>query len=323
MQRKNIIRALATVFWLALIQLSWAAEYTEKQVKINGLTINYSFLDQLSSDKEPEVSKLVSDAFGVYSRLFGGLPRDLSGKEYSELSIHLKRGEYLGGEADPQIIMLTWSDEAMFGYSDWRTALLHEIFHLWSAESFKYKDSREHWFNEGFAEYYAFKTATGLGLIAPDKALSTAAYPIGFYSSAKGLGKLSMREAGKTNESKFANYFLIYHGGWVVAMILDLDIRTKTNGLKNLDDLMALLYKNFPRDQKLYKYDDIISSLKQSTGIDYTEFLSRYVNGKNTIPIADFLPLSDALWAYMLGAPDQNKYRLLYQTLGISITDED
>jgi predicted metalloprotease with PDZ domain len=299
-----------------------ANEITEKKVELDHIKINYHFSDKSSIQKEPEITELVSQAFAVYAELFGGLPRDLSGTEYSEISIHVKQGKHLGGEADPKLIILTWSEGNMFGYGDWRTLLLHEVFHLWSAESLRYKDGREHWFNEGFTEYYAFKTAVQFGLISAEEAISTAAFPVGYYSASKGLGEISMREAGKSNKTKFDNYFLIYHGGWVVAMILDQEIRSKTNGTKSLDDLMAFLYENYPRDKNLYGIDDISLSLKKVTGLNFSNFLSKYVDGVQTIPISKYLHLSDALWSYKFNEHNKSKYKYLYQTLGITSIEQ-
>lgn len=295
-----------------------AKELTEKSVEAEHIKINYRFLDHNSVNKEAEITELVSQAFAVYTKLFGGLPRDLSGSEYSDISIQVKQGKHLGGEADPKVIMLTWSQGDTFGYGDWKTILLHEVFHLWNAESIRYKDGREHWFNEGFTEYYAMKTAVQLGLISHEEAISIAALPIGYYSASKGLGKISMREAGANNNTKFDNYFLIYHGGWVVAMILDQEIRFKTNGTKSLDDLMSFMYKNYPRHKKLYGIEDILLSLKESTGINFTDFLNKYVIGVQTIPISNHLHLSDAMWSYTYNTHNKPQYKYLYQAIGIT-----
>lgn len=312
---------LIKLVFLTLIFPVNADELTEKIVELENIKLNYHFLDQSSIKKEPEITELVSQAFVAYTKLFGGLPRDLSGSEYSEISIIVKQGKHLGGEADPQKIILTWSNSDMFGYGDWKTLLLHEIFHLWSAESIRYKDGREHWFNEGFTEYYAFKTATQLGLISPEKALSIAAFPIGYYSASKGLGTISMRDAGENNKTKFDNYFLVYHGGWVVSIILDQEIRSKTDGKKSLDDVMAYMYKHYPRDKKLYEIDDISKAIDVTTGVDFSDFLDKYVVGVRAIPISNYVHLSDALWSYKFNTRNKSKYKYLYQTLGIKSID--
>jgi hypothetical protein len=176
-----------------------------KQVTLENIVINYHFKDLKSLSKETEINELISKAFNSYTLMFNGLPRDPAGNSYFEISLHIKHGKYLGGEADPKFIEITWNDEIVFGFATWKTLLLHELFHLWNGESFRYQSGEEHWFNEGFTEYYTYKTALQLGLISSKDALSIAAKAVGFYSASKGLGTLSMREAGRSNKSKFDN----------------------------------------------------------------------------------------------------------------------
>lgn len=309
-----------TVLCCLLLMASWKAHSNEthKKVVLENITVHYHFNDLKSLDKEAEINKLITKAFSSYTKLFNGLPRDASGNSYSEVALHIKHGMHLGGEADPRFINITWNDEKSFGFATWQTMLLHELFHLWSAESFRYQSGKEHWFNEGFTEYYTYKTALQLGLISATDALTIAAKAIGFYSASEGLGKLSMREAGGSNKTKFDNYFLVYHGGWVVAFVLDNDIRQSTNGEKSLDDLMRWMYNNYHRDEVLYSIEDLNKGLKEITNTDYTDFLNAYVNGTETIPISDYFPLSDAFWAFEFKNPHHKKYSTLYKTLGIN-----
>ena len=129
-----------------------------------------------------------------------------------------------------------------------------------------------------------------------------------------------MRKAGQNNKTKFQNYFLIYHGGWVVAMVLDHDIRKRTKEQACLDDLMRWMYLHFPRDKSLYQAKDILVGLASIVDYDYTPFYDKYINGKKTIPVSNYLPLSDALWAFEVKKHDQIKYRSLYNTLGFNVT---
>jgi len=91
---------------------------------------------------------------------------------------------------------------------------------------------------------------------------------------------------------------LVYHGGWVTAMVLDYDIRARTNNKKNLDNLMRWLYENFQRTERLYDMDDIVAGIKITTGLDYTNFFLKYVNGREVIPVSDYFDLGKALWDF-------------------------
>lgn len=312
----NKLTKMTIIVHLLLASIAVEGKEIIKIVCLENIQINYYFNDQESLQKEAEISQLIDQAYSVYSSLFQGRPLDLLGQEYSEISIHVRKARNMGGEADPKLIMLSWNDDKLFGFASWQTMLLHELFHLWNAESFRYQNGQEHWFNEGFTEYYAYKTAVQLELISLSEMLAIAALPIGYYSSSHGIGKVSMRDAGETNKSKFENYFLIYHGGWLVAMILDYDIRKKTHGTKSLNDLMLWMYNNFPRKSKLYSVNDIVKGLKLTTNINYNDFFDRYINGKERIPVSDYLPIGDALWALEFKMHRRKEYKLLYETLG-------
>ncbi|WP_372628119.1 hypothetical protein [Arsukibacterium sp.] len=296
-----------------------AAGIVKQTIRLDNITLHYEFADAQSVAMQPEFTKTINAGFQYYRQLFAGYPRDLEGTFYTDITVHVRHGKYLSGEADPQLLMLTWSDSKMFGIHNWQTLLLHEIFHLWSAESFRYHDGREHWFNEGFAEFYTFKAATELGLISARDALAIAAVPVGFYHSAAGLGRLSMREAGNNNKLKFDNYFLVYHGGWVAAMVLDHDIRSRTANQYSLDDAMRMLYQHYPRDKKLYRSEDIVIVLKATSGLDYRLFFKRYIDGTQPLPVAGYFDLGKALWDFEFNPAKHYQHANLYRALGITI----
>lgn len=309
------------IILLVIIVATSCHSQTQKKVSrtINsgGLEIHYDFLDEKSVEMENEITQILVSGFEVYKNLFGGNPRDSLDVTYTQFSVEIRKNLYTKGEADPKIIILDWSEDKTFGYANWKVGLLHELFHLWNGETFRYKDGSEHWFNEGFSEFYAWQTATKLGIITSEEALSTSVYPIGYYNSSSGLGKISMREAGIDDETKFENYFLVYHGGWVSAMLLDVDIRTKTNNRKSLDDLMKWLYKNFLRTKKLYDSTDIINGIKITTGQDYSPFYENYINGLETIPLSNYFDLGKASIDYNFNPDGKEKHKYLYKSLGI------
>ncbi|MCK0107874.1 hypothetical protein MWU58_01080 [Flavobacteriaceae bacterium S0825] len=248
------------------------------QTIISGdLKINYKFLDEESLEKEAEFTEIITKSFTFYKDLFGGNPRDTLDATYADFTIKVKKTNDSGGEADAKSIMFNWSENNTLGYGSWKTVLMHELFHLWNGETIRYKNGEEHWFNEGFSEFYTFQTAVRMGIVSPEEMLSTSALSLGYYTGSKGLGNISMRTAGVDDKTKFENFFLVYHGGWITAMVLDVDIRSKTNNEKSLDDLMKWLYENFLRTEKLYDTTDIINGIKITSGIDYTEFFNTYI----------------------------------------------
>lgn len=272
----------------------------------------FTFADQTAAQQRQAITTLIDQAYAEYVPIFGGLPRDEQGKPYQQLQVQVKSGALPGGEADPGVISITVSDKTLFGYASWQTLVLHEIFHLWSAESFRYASQQEQWFNEGVTDFYAYRTACRIGLITPQQALTIAALPLGYYSSAD--QPFSLRKAAEV--SKTANYFLVYNGGWVTAMVLDMDIRQRTANQHSLDDLMRWLYQHKPRHKALYTQQDLLAGLKATTGLDYSGFFSRYIEGTEKIPVATYFNLGRAAWELAFGEMPSAQSQLLYQTLG-------
>lgn len=295
-------------------------EIINKTIISGDLHINYEFLDKESLAKESEFTEVITKSFAFYKDLFGGNPRDTLDATYTDFTIKVSKTKDSGGEADPKSIVFNWSENSTLGYGSWKSVLMHELFHLWNGESIRYKNGEEHWFNEGFSEFYSFKTAVRMGIVTPEEMLTTSALSLGYYTGSKGLGNISMRNAGVDDKTKFENFFLVYHGGWITAMVLDIDIRSRTNNRKSLDDLMKWLYANFLRSEKLYDTNDIIQGIKITTGLDYTEFFNKYIYDTEVIPVATYFDPGKALWDYKWNDEKKAAHKFYYQALGIGIT---
>ena len=261
----------------------------------SGIEVKLNHYSQALIPLEEEIKDVVTSAFPVASKLFGGLPRDTHGEDYTEFEINLRYGPPTAN-ADPNVIDLqinaALQEKPLFGYLTWQLALIHEMLHFWNAETFRRSSDKEHWFNEGVTEYYAFKTAMKLRLIESTEIPSTLVLPIGHYLSDAGTGRLSMSAAGE-GELKSKHYFLVYCGGLTAGIVLDYDIHATTNSTKSLDDLMKAMYRKYNRSDQRYTTADIAAELKLLTGKDYSRFFSRYIEGTEVIPVGQFFGIRD------------------------------
>ncbi|HEY9228389.1 MAG TPA: hypothetical protein VIP11_17155, partial [Gemmatimonadaceae bacterium] len=187
---------------------------------------------------ESELRALLPGALSRYRELFGGLPLGSNGRPLDTVTVDITAAPVGEGTADAGIVRVAVGEVPAFGFYDWRLVLLHEVFHLWNGESFRYSSGAEQWFNEGITEFYTMQTAARLGVVDPLRAVDVTAIGLGFYGSAPDLGTRAIVDAASTPELKFRNYFLVYGGGWMAGLILDHDIRTRTRGRRSLDDLM-------------------------------------------------------------------------------------
>ena len=234
-----------------------------------------------------ELEPLLGKALARYSALFGGPAKDSSGKALDSVIVDVASGRVGAGESDAGVIRLTVGARPVFGFYDWRLTLLHEAFHLWSAETFRYAAGKEEWFNEGTAEFYALQAAGAFSVLDPPRVASTAATLAGFYTTSTDLGSLSLREAGTTPQLKADHYFLVYDGGFSAALVLDHDIRAGTGNTKSLDDLMRWLYTHCDRDEHPYSESTLLAGLKETVGVEYDEFFFRFIDGHSMVPVSN------------------------------------
>lgn len=252
------------------------------------LIISIEYMDESLRKYEPRLKFLIDKAYVEYTELFDGPAKKLDGIPYDHLTIRVTHG--FSGEANPETIELGISDIELYGFYGWEMIVLHEVLHFWNAETFRYADNREQWFNEGVSEYLTFRLAAKIGVISKEEIIDAFAKPIGSYLSAEGIGRLSLRKAASTDELKRQHYFLIYHGGYVVGMVLDHQIRLKSNGTKSLTDLMREIYRSNSRSEP-YSKTSLIDSLSNSAAQDYSQFFDDYIDGTEIIPVGSFFDI--------------------------------
>ena len=313
---KRLSCALLRLVVVISLFLSFSVpSYAEKPdvLPIWGIEVQVNFKAENLTQNKQRLLSLIDAAFVNYSELFGGPPKKLNGDPYDKLTVNVY--DDLTFEADPEVIDIGIHDKMPFGFYRWELGVVHEMIHLWSAETFRYADGREQWFNEGIGDYLAFRLAAKLGIIPKDKILSTFAAPIATYLSATGIGEISLRQAGSSALLKRQHYFLVYHGGYVAGLVLDHQIRLKSNGKASLDDLMRNLYLANSRS-KTYSMESLLSSLSESTSIDFSTFFDRYIDGSEIIPVGSYFDIGmlEIFKQYGMEVTDQNQ-RTLEQML--------
>ncbi len=267
---------------------------------------------------ESQIRPVLAGALERYTQLFGGPPRGSDGQPLTSLVVRV-HSDALGGAGSEQgMLQLLVARQPLFGYYDWRLMLLHEAFHLWSGESFRYVGPAEQWFHEGAAEFYAMQTAARLGVVDDVTAVRNAATTIGFYASARDQQRLALIEAGQQRD---AHYFLLNHGGATAVLLLDYTIRGRTANAKSMDDVMRWMYANFDASSRRYTSMDLARGVRTATEQDLSEFFARYVMGRLPLPVSATVNVGELARSLQArkagvgdaGAPDS----VLLRTLGI------
>ncbi len=169
----------------------------------------------------------------------------------------------------------------------WANQMAHELFHYWSSDLIlaeNYNDRQ--WFSEGTAEYYANLTLVREGIISEDLFKSKMEKILALYQNFRGWKEQSTSLL-KAGENKGKNRFLVYNGGWAVAMALDVVIMEKTNGKKTLDDFMKAMFDKYTSTP--YSYGDLVKTASEVAGVDLSDFFSKYVEGTELLPLQEYL----------------------------------
>ncbi len=77
-----------------------------------------------------------------------------------------------------------------------------------------------------------------------------------------------------------------YDKGELLGLLLDLDIRQRTNNAKSLDDVMRYLYTEFFKKGRNYTPADFQKACELMASASLDQFFSRYVRGRDDLVIA-------------------------------------
>jgi predicted metalloprotease with PDZ domain len=87
----------------------------------------------------------------------------------------------------------------------------------------------------------------------------------------------------RPDENSVNSQISYYDKGELLGLLLDLDIRRRTNGVKSLDDVMRYLYTEFFQQGRNYTPADFQKACELMTGVSLEEFFSRYVRGREDL----------------------------------------
>jgi predicted metalloprotease with PDZ domain len=197
------------------------------------------------------------------------------------------------------------------GYRTYLGLCSHEYFHTWNVKRIKpgifapYDLQNENytsllWLFEGFTSYYDDLMLVRSGVIDQDAYLKLVAKTINSVLRGSGRQKQSVAESSfdawvkyyRQDENAPNSIVSYYTKGSLVALGLDLTIRSETKGKKSLDDVMRLLWQRYGRD--FYSSgpasgrgvaDAEVEQLFDAVaGIKLRSFFDRYVRGTSDLP---------------------------------------
>mgnify|MGYP001435104731 CR=1 FL=1 len=184
----------------------------------------------------------------------------------------------------------------------------HEMFHTWNVKQLRpagihpYDYMAENytdllWIAEGTTSYYDDLILARTELIDTDEYFKRLAGSVSGYFATPGRNAQSVAESSfdawikfnKPDPDAHNSTVNFYREGALVSLMLDAEVRRRTDNRVSLDTVMRDLYERFPLDGPGFTTQDVLASLERLVGSSFDEFFTRYVSGTDEYPLADAL----------------------------------
>ena len=182
------------------------------------------------------------------------------------------------------------------------TLLAHEFFHVWNVKRirpdalgpFDYTQenyTRLLWVAEGVTAYYENLIVRRAGLMTDRQFLDLFAVEAQRLQGTPGRLRQSLEEASfdawteyyRRDEQTVNSAVSYYDKGSIVALLLDLEIRGRSNGARSLDDVMRHLSEEFYKKNRNFTPQDFQRAAERAAGASLEEFFRRYVRGREEL----------------------------------------
>ena len=187
-------------------------------------------------------------------------------------------------------------------YRGFLSLVSHEFFHLWNVKRIRpdalgpFDYTKENytkllWVAEGITDYYADLTLRRAGLITDVDFITATTRAIQGLQNTPGRLVQSVEESSfdswvkfyRPDENTINSQVSYYDKGAILGLLLDLEIRKRSNGAKSLDDVMRALYTEFFKKNRNYTPADFQKLSEAAAGASLEDFFAKYVRGKEEL----------------------------------------
>jgi predicted metalloprotease with PDZ domain len=187
-------------------------------------------------------------------------------------------------------------------YNGFLSLVAHEFFHLWNVKRIRpdalgpFDYTKENytkvlWVAEGITDYYADIALRRAGLVSDGDFLAGEASAIQSLQNTPGRLEQSAEESSfdtwvkfyRQDENSTNSQISYYDKGALLGLLLDLEIRKRSNGAKSLDDVMRYLYTEFFKQKRNYGPDDFQKACELMAGSSLEKFFASYVRGREEL----------------------------------------
>jgi predicted metalloprotease with PDZ domain len=194
------------------------------------------------------------------------------------------------------------------GYRVFLSLCSHEFFHTWHVKRIKPEElfgaaldkeryTEQLWIYEGFTSYYDDFSLLRCGLITQNEYLKVVGQNLTRLLRNKGRFKQTITESSfdawtkfyKQDESAVNNIVSYYNKGAVLAMCLDLLIKSESDGNHSLDDVMRNLWEQYGKLAIPTPVDVIQNIVKTQLNLDLNAFFQSALYSTEELPFNELL----------------------------------
>jgi predicted metalloprotease with PDZ domain len=150
---------------------------------------------------------------------------------------------------------------------------------------------------EGYTDYYAALMLRRSGLFTVKDYLDVLAEDIKRYESLPGRHVMDLAWASfdswiklyKPNEDSPNRSISYYLKGHLVGLLMDLEIRRRTDNRRSLDDVLRLLYERWGQHGRGFPERVYQETVEEVAGGSMADFFARYIEGVDELPLDEML----------------------------------
>ena len=261
--------------WISLVNNALVVGLHRQRVVDDGDMTIVLALDERLSESVDLFEQTFRKQLGAYRNLFNGTPK-------SKYLVTIRIADEDDGESfensfNQVITPARIGQRAIV----WANTMGHELFHYWNGNHVLVAAEQQNvdWFREGFTEYYSSLTLLRTGIIDEDLWLRKLETYLARYIITTRMWPVDTVSLINAGQDKVKNWLRIYGGGATMALFLDIEIRSVTNGSRGLDDVMLMLKQKFGAPGSRYRVSDILEAVNSVSGRDFTDFFDAHIAG--------------------------------------------
>lgn len=259
----------------------FVGNHYEKELKIGDFEVLFALGHSIKAN-ENDFIELMQPIIAATTKVFGGAPK----KKYL-IVVNESSNITDGGAFRTSFSQIIKGKINKNSRTNWGHIMAHETIHLWNGHTVTPKEQEE-WFKEGFTDYLTNILLTRTKIIDEATFYKRFENVVTKYNIIRDLLK-NQTSIHASGINKDQNRYLVYGGGAITALGLDIEIRKATGNQKGLDDLFAALYDEFGKTGKRYELADIIRISNEIAGKNLQSFFDNYVTGTQKIPVTEYL----------------------------------